>query len=102
MNKDQGWIACPANDILNVVLTIRHVTAPRVSAGDHRARAPRSQIMPAAAQCGLCVQDSGAVNHHDRRQMGRDVHSRRSALLTAERKFWRCVESREAPSPIRY
>jgi hypothetical protein len=23
-------------------------------------------------------------------------------LLTAERKFWRCVESGEGPSPIRY
>jgi hypothetical protein len=28
MNKDQGWIVCAANDEIDMVRTIRHVTAP--------------------------------------------------------------------------
>ena len=28
MNKDQGWIACAANEKIDMVRTIRHVTAP--------------------------------------------------------------------------
>ena len=42
-----------------------------------------------------------ALDHHRRRQMGRDRHPGRSALpapsVTAEKKFWRCVESGEPP-----
>jgi hypothetical protein len=29
MNKDHGWIVCAANDKIDMVLIIRHVTAPR-------------------------------------------------------------------------
>jgi pimeloyl-ACP methyl ester carboxylesterase len=28
MNKDQGWIVCAANEKIDMVRTIRHVTAP--------------------------------------------------------------------------
>jgi len=28
MNKDQGWIACAANDKIDMVRPIRHPTAP--------------------------------------------------------------------------
>ena len=29
MNEDQGWIVCAANDKIDTVRIIRHVTAPR-------------------------------------------------------------------------
>ena len=47
---------------------------------------------------------SGRLNHHRRRQMGRDDHSADALyqhfLVTAERRFWRCVESRHTPGPM--
>ena len=43
----------------------------------------------------------GALDHHRRRQMGRDPRAAdplyQHLLLTAEKKFWRCVESGEPP-----
>jgi hypothetical protein len=33
MNKDQGWIVCAANDKIDMVRTIRHVTVARRSQG---------------------------------------------------------------------
>ena len=50
-------------------------------------------------------QERGAVDHHRRRQMGRngDLAGRPGLpdpLMYAERKFWRCGESGEPPSPV--
>ena len=57
---------------------------------------------PAAAQyVGDQCQGLGALDHHRRRQMGRDPIPADSLyqhlLLTAEKKFWRCVENGEPP-----
>ena len=62
----------------------------------------RKTYGPAPAQyVGHQCQGCGALDHYRRRQMGRDQDIRRSPLpapaLTAEKKFWRCVESGEPP-----
>jgi hypothetical protein len=57
---------------------------------------------PVAAQCvGDCGAVGRPVDYHRRRQMGRDDHPTdplyQHLLLTAEKKFWRCVETGEPP-----
>ena len=45
---------------------------------------------------------SGALDHHRRRPVGRDDYSHalyQHFLVTAERRFWRCVHTGEKPTP---
>ena len=66
------------------------------------AAARRIHAAAAAQYVGRCREVSGALGVHWWRQMGRDQDPRRSAppapIVTAERKFWRCVESGEPPT----
>jgi hypothetical protein len=53
---------------------------------------------------GHSLPGSGTVDHHRRRQVGRDHNPYGplylSVLVSAEKKFWRCVQSGEAPHLI--
>jgi hypothetical protein len=55
----------------------------------------------AAQYVGHGVQEGGPIDHYWRRQMGRDHHPAdplyQHLLLTAEKKFWRCVATGETP-----
>ena len=68
-----------------------------------RSRCREVHATAAAQHVGRSRPDGRALGHYRRRQVGRDQNSRRSALpasliVTAERKFWRCVESGEPPT----
>ena len=70
--------------------------------GSSRRRLPRKAYGPIAAQhVGHGLPHGSAVDHHRRRQMGRDDHPGRPALqrllLTAEKKFWSCVQTGGSP-----
>ena len=65
------------------------------------AAAEQAHGAAAAQHVGHQCPGGGALDHHRRRQVGRDHHSGRRLyqhlLITAERKFWRCVETGEPP-----
>ena len=71
-----------------------HTPTPAVCGGS-------LDIPPFATSVVRCAKQAFALDHHRRRQVG---HIRIDAdplyqhpLITAERKFWRCVESGDRP-----
>jgi hypothetical protein len=76
-------------EIISVMLAVFARVAPALRKFHH--------FRPACCR----IKGSAPVGDHRRRQMGPDHHPCRSPLpaiiVTAERKFWRCVETGEPP-----